>query len=64
MKFVSGSVQPKPMKYINIALSIDFKKPKSQSQCITKLKEINQKVTQPVWEFDQRFKTLTGHLSF
>jgi hypothetical protein len=28
------------------------------------LKEIKQKVTEPVWEFDQRFKTLTGHLSF
>jgi hypothetical protein len=28
------------------------------------LKEIKQKVTEPVWEFDQRLKTLTGHLSF
>jgi hypothetical protein len=33
---------------------------KSESQCITELKEIKQKVAEPVWEFDQRFKTLTG----
>jgi hypothetical protein len=64
MKFVLGSVQPKPLNDINTALSADFKKPKVESQCITELKEIKQKVIEPVWEFDQRFKTLTGHLSF
>jgi hypothetical protein len=46
------------------ALSADFKKPKLESRCITELKEIKQKVTEPIWEFDHRFKTLTGHLSF
>jgi hypothetical protein len=64
MKFVTGSVQPKPLNDIKTVLSAEFKKPKSESQCITELKEIKQKVTEPVWEFDQRFKTLTGHLSF
>jgi hypothetical protein len=28
------------------------------------LKEIKQKVAEPIWEFDQRFKTLTCHLHF
>jgi hypothetical protein len=64
MKFVTGSVQPKPLNDIKTVLSAKFKKPKLESQCITKLKEIIQKVTEPVWEFDQRFKTLTCHLSF
>jgi hypothetical protein len=64
MKFVTGSVQPKPFNEIKTALSVEFKKPKSESQCITELKEIKKKVTEPVWEFYQRCKTLTGHLSF
>jgi hypothetical protein len=64
MKFIQGVVQPKPLNEIKTALIAEFKKPKSESQCITELKEIKQKVVEPVWEFDQRFKTLTGHLSF
>jgi hypothetical protein len=64
MKFCLGPGQPKPLNDIKTALSAEFKKPKSESQCITELKEIKQKVIKPVWEFDQRFKTLTGHLSF
>ena len=42
----------------------EFKKPKSESQCITKLKEIKQKLTESVWEFDQKFKTLLSQVSF
>jgi hypothetical protein len=42
----------------------EFKKPKSESQCIIELKEIKQKVVELVWEFDQRFKTLTDQLTF
>jgi hypothetical protein len=64
MKFVTGSVQPKPLNDIKTALTAEFKKPKSESQCIIELKEIKQKVSEPVWEFDQRFKTLTCHLIF
>jgi hypothetical protein len=64
MKFVTGYVQPKPLNDIKTTLSVEFKKPKSESQCIIELKEIKQKVTKPVLEFNQRFKTLTGHLSF
>jgi hypothetical protein len=59
MKLVQGLAQPKPLNEIKNALIADFKKPKSESQCITELKEIKQKVAEPVWEFDQRFKTLT-----
>jgi hypothetical protein len=63
MKFVQGAT-PKPLNSIKTSLIVEFKKPKSESQCITELKEIKQRIVEPVWEFDQRFKTLTGHLSF
>jgi hypothetical protein len=64
MKLVQGLAHPKPLNHIKNALIVEFKKPKSKSQCITKLKEIKKKVVEPVWEFDQRFKTLTGRLTF
>jgi hypothetical protein len=60
MKLVQGLVQPKPLDEIKNALIAELKKPKSESQCITELKEIKQKVAEPVWEFDRRFKTLIG----
>jgi hypothetical protein len=63
MKFVQGAT-PKPMNSIKTALTVKFKKPKSESQCITKLKEIKKRIVEPVWEFNQRFKTLIDHLSF
>jgi hypothetical protein len=58
MKLVQGVVQPNPLNEINNALIAEFKKPKSESQCITEIKEIKHKVDEPVWKFDQRFKTL------
>ena len=42
----------------------EFKKPKSESQSITKLKEIQQKRGESVWDFDQRFKVLLDQVSF
>jgi hypothetical protein len=60
MKLVQGIAQPKPLNEIKNALVAEFKKPKSESQCIIELKEIKKRVVEPVWEFDQRFKTLTG----
>jgi hypothetical protein len=63
MKFVQG-VAPKPLNAINIALIFEFKKPNSESRCITELNEIKKRIIELVWEFDQRFKTLTSHLSF
>jgi hypothetical protein len=64
MKFVKGVAQLKLLNDIKTALSAEFKKPKLESQCIRELKEIKLRVVEPVWEFDQRFKTSTGHLSF
>ncbi len=62
MKFASGPT--KSLDDTKKALITEFKKPKLDSQQITKLKVIKKKVNETVWEFDQRFKTLTGHLSF
>jgi hypothetical protein len=59
MKLVQGLAQPKPLNEIKNALTTEFKKPNLDSKCITKMKEINQNVAEPVWEFYQRFKTLT-----
>jgi hypothetical protein len=64
MKLVQGLAQPKPLNEIKNALIAEFKKPKSESQCIRELKEIKKKVVEPIWEFNQRFKTLTGRLTF
>jgi hypothetical protein len=64
MKLVQGLAQPKMLNQIKNTLIVALKKPKSESQCITEMKEIKQKVAEPVWEFDQRFKTLTGQLTF
>jgi hypothetical protein len=64
MKLFQGLAQPKPLNQIKNTLIAEFKKPKSESQCITEMKEIKKKVAEPIWEFDQRFKTLTGRLTF
>jgi hypothetical protein len=48
MKLVQGLGQHKPLNQIKNALIAEFKKPKLESQCITKLKEIKQKVVEPV----------------
>jgi hypothetical protein len=64
MKLVQGLSHPNPLNAIKNALIAEFKKPKSESQCIIELKEIKQKVAEPIWEFDQRFKTLVGRLTF
>jgi hypothetical protein len=64
MKLVQGTAQPKLLNKVKNALVVELKKPKSESQCITELKEIKQRVAEHVWEFDQRFKTLMGPLTF
>jgi hypothetical protein len=38
MNLVQGTAQPKPLNKIKNVLVAKFKKPKSESQCITKLK--------------------------
>jgi hypothetical protein len=52
IKLVQGLAQPKTLNEIKNALIAEFMKPKSESQCITELKEIKQKVVELVWEFD------------
>ena len=62
MKFSSN--QNYTLDQIKTAMVKEFKKPKSESQCITELKEIQQKGGESVWDFDQRFKLLLGEVSF
>ena len=62
MKYSDG--QARILVEVKAALTTEFKKPKSESQCIIELKEIKQKPTEIVWEFDQKFKTLLDQVSF
>ena len=64
MKFSSSTQQPKTIKEIKHELKKEFKKPKSESQCITELKDNKQLPHESVWDFDQRFKTLLGQVNF
>ena len=59
-----SAIQVRSLRDIKSALSAEFQKPKSESQCITELKEIKQKATEAVWKFHQRYKTLIGRLSY
>ena len=43
----------KTLDEIQLTMICEFKKPKSESQCITKIKEIKQAPTESVWDFDQ-----------
>lgn len=62
MKYSSGQVRS--LVHVRATLIHEFKKPKSESQCITELKEIKQKPTKIVWEFDHKFKTVIYQVSF
>lgn len=62
--YMKYNQQERTLGQIKTAMVKEFKKPKSESQCIIELKEIKQKPTEWVWEFDQKFKTLLDHLSF
>ena len=56
--------QNQTLDEIKNALITEFRKPKSESQCITELKEIKQLTNESVWDFDQRFKVLMSHATF
>ena len=66
MKFfiVPMGVVPKKINEIQLRLIDEFNKPKYKSQCITEMKEIKQLLTESIWDFDQRFKTLMAKVSF
>ena len=42
----------------------EFKKPNSESQYLTELKEMKEFPNESVWDFDQRFKTMMDKVSF
>ena len=54
----------KTMNEIREGLFKEFKKPKSEAQYITELKEIKQFSNKTIWDFDQWFKTLMARVSF
>ena len=55
IKFCSGKPNA-TMLETQQALNNEFKKPKSQAQSMTEFKEIQQKVNEFAWGFDQRLK--------
>ena len=66
MKFVQvpPETPEKTLDEIRKGLIEEFRKPKSEVQYITELKEIKQYPNEIVWDFDQRFKTLMARLDF
>ena len=42
----------------------EFKNPKSKSQYIIELKELNKYMNEFVWDFDEQFKTFMANVSF
>ena len=62
MKF--SSTQSPTLDEIKVAIIKEFKNPKSESQSITELKEIQQRCGESVWDFDQRFKVLLDQVIF
>jgi hypothetical protein len=56
--------QERSLAEIKQDLLREFQKPKSESQCITKIKEIKQKEGEIVWDYDQWFKILLDRLTF
>ena len=58
-----GTLQ-KTLDEIRATMISEFRKPKSESQCITEIKEIKQALVELVWDFEQRFKILMAKVSF
>src|SRR5882762_7404983 len=61
MKYTTAPART--LAQVKTAMIKEFKKPKSESQCITKLKDIKQLPTESVWDFDQQFKALIDQVS-
>ena len=66
MKYQSttGQGATRTLDQIKNALIAEFKRPKYESQCIRKLKEIKQGSSETVWDFDKRFKSLLDTMMF
>ena len=54
----------KTLDEIHKGLFEEFKKPNSEAQYITELKEIKQFPNETIWDFDQRFKALIARVIF
>jgi hypothetical protein len=48
----------------NIYLHREFQNPKSESKCMTQIKEITQQVGETMWDYDKWFKLLLDRLMF
>ena len=66
MKFsiVPVGAAQKTLDQIQVGMIYEFIKLKYESQCITRIKEINHLPIESNWDFDQRFKTLMAKVSF
>ena len=66
MKFCTAPAETpqKTLEEIWAAMTFEFRKPKSESQCIIEIKEIKQDLAKTVWDFDQRFKKQMEKVSF
>ena len=62
MKYTIASART--LVQVRTAMIKEFKKPKSESHCITELKDIKQLPTESVWDFDQKFKALIDQVIF
>jgi hypothetical protein len=56
--------QTRTLVDVRQALLKELQKPKSESQCITEMKEIKQILNELVWDYDQIFKILKDHITF
>ena len=66
MKFVQVPMGD-PMKTlaeVTKGLIEEFRKPKSEAQYITEIKEIKQYPNKTIWDFDQRFNSLMVRVNF
>ena len=66
MKFCAipiGTLQ-KTLEEIRHAMISKFRKPQSESQCITKIKEIKYALVETIWDFDQQFKMQRAKVGF
>ena len=66
MKFIQfpTGTPAKTMDEVRRGLIEEFRKPNSEAQYITELKEIKQFPNETVWDFNQIFKTLMARISF
>jgi len=63
-KAIVPAGRPRSLAKIKNDILKEFKKPKSKSQCITKIKEIKQKEGEVIWDYEKWFKILLDRLAF